>query len=854
MGGCCSGLSMTFIATHAIDAAFWPQVADTVGAWLRERHAQPRDAIVLVPHSGLLAPVRHAFAGRGGWQPRIDTVRTLAASLAPPAAPAPGMLCGDRVADRLTATVLLASSLRNADIDPRAAASIVASFVQTAQALHDAAGRQAPLARPAWWHALREALPPVAGPGAYERQWARMAVEWAAAAPSPATDALARLAPSAWVVVRAAGIDPGAWLPPGSAPQLVLDADGDPAQPWTASAPLPPPRCRVVAGAEDEAQAACMAIVEALDCVAGPVALIAQDRLVVRRIRALLERVGVGLDDDTGWTLSTTRAAAGLMAWLRAAKPGAGRDAALEALRAERANGSAIDAIERAWRRDRTPEPWAQAIEDDRQQRCGTWQPAQPRSLAKWLDSLRSAAPGLMQALAADAAGRQVLDVLGLTESSDAVWAAAAQSTPFTWAQFIAWVDDTLEGSAWRPTPSAGVRVAAVPLARAVLRPFAAIVFPGCDARHLGVLDNAQGLLPPSVAQAFGVIHAEQRRERERLAFAQVLRAPQLTLLRRTHDAGEALAPSPWLERALLERRRAGSVPALVEPVQLPLVRVFAQPVARPAPVMAAAMPAMLSATRVQALRDCPYRFFAGTALGLSEAEELDDDLETRDFGNWMHGVLLRFHAQRSGNDDRVELMAAADAEQAARGLDAAALLPFRAGFDRFVELYLEWLAAHEKEGWRFSAGELAAETAPPELEGVVLQGRIDRIDADAQSAAMLIDYKTGNADKLKKRVREPLEDTQLAFYAALLAHEAIADAPAPALRACYLALSERKPPMPVEHADVAASAQALVAGLAQDLKALRQGHGAPALGQGDVCRWCHVRGLCRRDHWSPGA
>jgi ATP-dependent helicase/nuclease subunit B len=265
---------------------------------------------------------------------------------------------------------------------------------------------------------------------------------------------------------------------------------------------------------------------------------------------------------------------------------------------------------------------------------------------------------------------------------------------------------------------------------------------------------------------------------------------------------------------------------------------------------MADALPATLLATRVQALRDCPYRFFAGSALGLSESEELDDDIESRDFGNWMHGVLLRFHAHRSGHDDCGELMAAADAEQAERGLDAAGLLPFRAGFDHFADNYLAWLQAHERAGWRFAAGEVEHAVTPPALDGVVLKGRIDRIDAAAQGATLLIDYKTGSAEKLKKRVREPLEDTQLAFYAALLPH----DASAPAPRACYLALSERKPPAPVAHEDVADSAAALVAGLADDLRALRQGHGAPALGEGEVCRWCDVRGLCRRDHWSDDA
>lgn len=48
------------------------------------------------------------------------------------------------------------------------------------------------------------------------------------------------------------------------------------------------------------------------------IALIAQDRLVARRIRALLARFGDGLSvhDETGWKLSTTRAAASVMSWI----------------------------------------------------------------------------------------------------------------------------------------------------------------------------------------------------------------------------------------------------------------------------------------------------------------------------------------------------------------------------------------------------------------------------------------------------------------------------------------------------------------------------------------------------------
>ncbi len=831
-----------------VDSGFWPRVAGTVDAWLTSTAAAPRDAVLLLPHSGLLAPARAAYAARGGWQPRIETAATLAASLAPPAAAAPGMLCGDRATDKLSAATLLRRQSFGAawaDCDPRAFRSAVDAFVSTAQAAHDASARETPDARAAWWAALREALPPSGGPGASERLLARMAIEWAASAEAPATDALHSLDLSAWVLLHAGG-SVAVPLPHGAA-VLHLDADGEPARPFDEAAALPPPR-RICAGVrEDEAGAATLAVLEALDEGAGSVALIAQDRLVVRRIRALLERAGVAIDDETGWTLSTTRAAAHLMAWLRAAAPGASRDASIEALRAEGHDEAAVSALEDAWRRERPPATTALAALDSLRQRIDRWQPSQARALTEWLLSFRQVAPGLMAMQDADAAGRQVLAVLQLQGAPTASWHGAAQATRFDLAGFTAWVDETLEGSMWRPVPAAGARVSIVPLARAVLRPFDAVVFPGCDAQHLGASDAAPGLLPGAVARQFGLADAEQRRVQETLAFAQLLRAPKLTLLRRTQEGSEPVAPSALVERAMLARRRFGAVIEDEQAVVLPLTRVARQPVTRPAPAMDRAMPQRLSATTVQALRDCPYKFFARVALGLTEGNELDAVLDNSDYGRWMHGLLYRFHTQRSGSNDHGELLAAADAEQVQMGIDAAALLPYRAAFDTFAGQYLSWLRDHEAEGWRFQSGEAERRCAPPDLDGVVLDGRLDRVDRHADGAAMLIDYKTGQRDKLKKRVGEPLEDTQLAFYAALLTEEA-GDAPP---RAIYLSLAEREPPKEIEHNDVALSAALLIDGLSADLDALRNGAGAPALGEGDVCRTCEARGLCRRDQWS---
>jgi ATP-dependent helicase/nuclease subunit B len=594
-----------------------------------------------------------------------------------------------------------------------------------------------------------------------------------------------------------------------------------------------------------------LAVREAVEAGQVPVALVAEDRLVVRRARALLERAGVALADETGWTLSTTRAAAGLMACLRAVLPSAGRDALVEAMKAagpEYAEASA--ALEDAWRRERAPGAEALAGQQAFTARLsGLRLPGTP-SLMVWLDTLDKALPELIAGLAGDAAGRQVLGALRLGRDrrrEPSSWVRAAQGTPLDLAGFLDWVDRTLECSSFVPASPAGAQVVITPLALAAGRPFPAVVFPSCDERHLGAFSAAPGLVPDAVAQQLGLPTASARqREREALAFAAVLRTPAVVLVRRSHDGAEALAPSPWVELMRMARRRAGLDDPDEQDLTLPQGRIARQPVQRPAPVFGDRLPVRLSATAVEALRECPYQFFVREALGLRETGELDDEADHGDYGRWLHATLHGFHTQRSRTDDRAELLAAADAAQEALALDAAQMWPFRAAFGDFATRYLAWLHARDEQGWQFQAGEVGRRTSPAALGGVIVDGRLDRIDQGPDGRLMVIDYKTGRADKLKQRVKHRLEDTQLAFYAALVAGD---DGAPP--RAVYLPLRDKDALVPIEHEDVAETARRLIDGLGADLAALRAGAGAAALGEPPACDHCAARGLCRRDHWS---
>ena len=153
--------------------------------------------------------------------------------------------------------------------------------------------------------------------------------------------------------------------------------------------------------------------------------------------------------------------------------------------------------------------------------------------------------------------------------------------------------------------------------------------------------------------------------------------------------------------------------------------------------------------------------------------------------------------------------------------------------------------------GARWLDGEVELAAQPPAWQGIAMHGIVDRVDSrsDAEAGAMtqLIDYKTGSAQALRERMKRPSEDTQLAFYAALMAGQSEAVGP---IEAAYLPLDESGTIRPVEHPAVAATAARLVAGVGSELARIRAGAALPALGDGRACTYCEARGLCRRDQW----
>jgi ATP-dependent helicase/nuclease subunit B len=267
--------------------------------------------------------------------------------------------------------------------------------------------------------------------------------------------------------------------------------------------------------------------------------------------------------------------------------------------------------------------------------------------------------------------------------------------------------------------------------------------------------------------------------------------------------------------------------------------------------------PKHISASGYADLRACPYRFYAKQILGLRDSPELDETVEKRDFGTWLHGTLHRFHEslkQDAAQESEALLDRCAAAEQKALGLDDAAFLPFALIWPQTRSAYLAWLVTHEAAGLTYQQGEQKRALAlTVEEKKIELVGTIDRIDADSVGNTWLLDYKTESADKTGKRIKEADEDTQLAFYAVLVSGEQSQNQRQ--VNAAYVNLVERVNNKQGRrgtqtHAlpELELRRDALLNGISSDLTKIAAGHGLRALGEGDACAYCTVRGLCRKD------
>ncbi len=829
------------------------------------RAAHPARTLVLLPFAQLIALAQRMWAQSvpSGFAPRFETTTSWARSLGGGARDAEDITL-DRGRDLLTAQSLL----ERAGLG-QARELLSAGLLESAYSLVARVASLPPAERNAWGDAARAAvLSGLEGPAlALEAALSRLALEWALASSYPTDVLLTDDAIGAWdcvVVMQGFQAEPLTrtlqGLMGGRCALIVLDGAHAAATPG-------PIALHAASDSEDEAERAAACVLRHVAQGQVPVALAATDRVLTRRIRAMLDLQGVAIRDETGWKLSTTRAAAQVMGCLRASRWDASSDAVLDWLKnAPAFDPQAVAALERRLRRAALSQ-WRAVTGNPAMTEAGGFAgeaavlvPAllqqlelerealtRSRPLARWLQDLGQTLlrTGVWIPLSADAAGARVIEALRLGPQRHAEFESLPQAARrLSLAEFSAWVDAVLESGSFAPLSPGEAQVVILPLSQLLVRPFAALVLPGCDEVRMNPAPEPGANWTPMQRAALGLDSREELGRATRAAWRHALTFPHCEVLwRRQDDSGEPLLPSSFVQALQMD-----SLALAADDVRV--ARTLATQATLPPLPRGDSLPLRrLSASAYQDLRRCPYRFFALRLLGLQEADELESEVDKRDFGLWLHAVLQRFHDDlklRGAADDsqrRALIELAAATVTAAMGMDEAEFLPFSAAWPGVRDGYLAWLGAHEATGARFDVGESAHEQRLGEL---TLFGKIDRIDHLPGGTVLLIDYKTETPTQTGERVKLPLEDTQLAFYAALL--------PQDTLRAAYVNVGEKGGSKTFEQEQVVPARDALIDGLLHDMERIQEGAVLAALGEGAACEYCAARGLCRKDFWAGPA
>ncbi len=856
---------MTLIATDEAQtlndsqiAIQWRSVMAQLAAVLAEKSAHAARTVVLLPYAQLMQQARTAWtahaqghATTAAFVPRFETTMNWA-SATPGFAPSPEDICMDAAIDALTA----ASLLKRAGLASQQT-QLSGRVVEAAWSIARLAAAQPPGQRLAWGVGKAQELgssiesPALATELALETAVAQIALAWAAASSYP-SDVL--------------------FCSQHTELDLLVVLDGFQSEPLTealkqhfggrsVSIKLETPdsqgavQLHTAQDMEDEAQLAAACVLAHLATGRSPVALVAQDRLLTRRITSILGGRGVALRDETGWKLSTTRAAATLMGLLQALPWDASTDAVLDWLK----NAPAFDAADvaraetalrnigiRSWRAlDNLSAPQLDiaAVAARANALRAALQSARP--LADWLQALRAALESSSQwaGLAQDVAGRDVIAALHIADAS-----TLPVNPRLSLQDFGQWARQTLEAASFAPPHPANAQVVILPLSQLLGRPMQAVVLPGCDEMRLQVCPEPTGQWTSSQRAQLGLPSRAELASAQRAAWQYALTSPHLDVLWRLNEGGESLMPSGFVQ----ELRLAQAMNVAADPRPARLLNI--EPTPHPQPTGQALPVTKLSASAYEDLRRCPYRFFALRQLKLQEADELESELGKRDFGNWLHLLLNRFHealknssdqAQNQPVDQQIRARAAminiaADEATKTLGLSAEEFLPFAAIWPRVRDGYLDWLTTHEASGARYVEGEVWKDMP---LGKLTLVGKIDRIDHMPDGSRLVIDYKTEPSSTTKDRIKDAGEDTQLAFYAALFDDDTLA--------AAYVNLGEKEPTKTYAQAEIVDLRDDLIGGILQDTQRIADGAPLPALGGGKACNYCAARGLCRKDFWS---
>jgi ATP-dependent helicase/nuclease subunit B len=626
-------------------------------------------------------------------------------------------------------------------------------------------------------------------------------------------------------------------------------------------------------GMEQEAEAADVQVRRWLLEGRQSIAVVVQDRLVARRLRALLERAQVQVQDETGWTFATLAVSTVLMRWLEAVQgdfyyqdvldllkspflfadnPAQRKQAAYQFEQLVRKHGVVAHLQDFIAVAERESAELIQPLARLRQ--AARLMPNKRVPLADWLHALHESLDilGIIQGWRQDAAGQQLMQLLALWQDE-----LQSDTTACDFAEWRRWLSQQLDLNTYRDlSVDSPVLFTHLPATR--WRRFDAVLLLGCDAMHLPAPSNAGQWFNDAVRATLGLplAKAQQLQARDDLLALLALNSTVLISWQAGKN-GEPNLLSPHLEmlRALhlLAFKHDLMDTELAE--LIPLTRVRSEDRGSriedrglmPSPiVLAELIPQRISPSGYNSLVACPYQYFARHVLRLNELDEVREELDKRDYGTWVHAVLQRFHTEIPVLQTHDQADAELVMQRISREVFAGALAhdylaqAWLLRWQALIPAYLTWQLENEDAGWRYQGSEVSFKIDV--TENLQLGGRLDRVDEYLNEPANLsvIDYKTQSIQILKNKLKEPGEDVQLACYSSAVSASA----------AIFVSLEDEIVLAVAPGEDIVELAELNLDRLKTVFAQLRDGVGLPAHGAEKICGYCEMKGLCRSGEW----
>jgi ATP-dependent helicase/nuclease subunit B len=537
----------------------------------------------------------------------------------------------------------------------------------------------------------------------------------------------------------------------------------------------------------EEAQVIALALREALEVPAKTAALVTPDRVLARRVAAHCRRWGIDLDDSAGTPLRLTPPGALVLALVEAMAQGFAPVPLLAALKHPlvAAGDGRGDWLAEARRLDRDlrgvrPLPGLEmigerieAMADERLRRlrrdgaeaaalaasaeqatalAGWWHDAAEvlaplaaiadrggSDLARLAAALRETGTALCgDALWRGSEGRALASLIERLETDGAVFGGIdLEDLPGVMAALLS---DIAVRNAWGGHP----RLAILGPLEAQLQRADLMILGGLNEGVWPGRPAPDPWLAPAIRRALGLPGLARATGLAAHDFVGALGAGEVLLTRARRDAASPLVPSRfWLRLQAF----TGGLSAADD--LLTLARRIdghgqphPSPPPRPVPPVAA-RPQQLWVTEVDTLRIDPFAFYAKRLLGLSPLDPLDQDPTAATRGTRIHEVLENWVGSGRGSLDRLAQLT--EAMLADEGRQFPLLRALWAPRARRALLWAgEQILAAEAGGWTEMVPEASGKLTLP--NGIVLQGRADRVDRHAEGGLAVIDYKTGRA------------------------------------------------------------------------------------------------------------